>query len=79
VTFEVYGDVKELGEQPVLLGQSPVLSSNTIRGWSFNLVLNTRHKELRLVVTDADDGIAADHADWVNAGFVAGSAAKQQR
>jgi len=25
---------------------------------------------LRLVVTDAGDGIAADHADGVNAGFI---------
>jgi hypothetical protein len=26
------------------------------------------------VVTDAGDGIAADHADWVNAGFITGPA-----
>jgi len=27
-------------------------------------------KELRLVVTDAGDGIGFDHGDWVNAGLV---------
>ena len=70
VTFEIYGDVKEMGEQPVLLGQSPVLSSKTVRAWSFQVDLNTRFKELRIVVTDAGDGIASDHADLVEAGFV---------
>ncbi len=76
VAFEVYGDVKEMGEAPVLLGQSPVLSNKTIRAWAFDLELNTRFKELRLVVTDGGDGIAADHADWVNAGFVTKAEAK---
>jgi hypothetical protein len=71
VTFEVYGDVKEMGEKPVLLGQSPVLSANTLRSWSFNIELNSRFKELRLVVTDADDGNNSDHADWVDFGFIA--------
>ena len=70
VTFEVYGDVKEMGEKPVLLAQSPVLSSKTIRFWAFAVALDARIKELRLVVTDAGDGMAGDHADWVNAGFI---------
>ncbi|MBM3891153.1 MAG: hypothetical protein FJ388_18735, partial [Verrucomicrobia bacterium] len=70
VTFEVHGDVKEMGEAPVMLAKTPVLSSKTIRSWAFNVELNARIKELRLVVTDAGDGIAADHADWVDAGFV---------
>jgi len=69
VTFEVYGDVKEMGEAPELLAKSPVLSSKTLRSWAFNVDLTERHKEVRLVVTDAGDGVAADHADWVNAGF----------
>lgn len=70
VTFEVYGDVKEMGEEPELLAKSPVLSSKSVRSWAFNVELTERHKELRLVVTDAGDGIASDHADWVDAGFV---------
>ena len=70
VAFEIYGDVKEMGEQPVLLGRSPVLSSKTVRSWSFQLDLDARLKELRIVVTDAGDGIASDHADLVEAGFV---------
>lgn len=70
VAFEVYGDVQEMGEAPVLLAASPVLSDKTLRGWAFDIELGARYKQLRLVVTDAADGIAADHADWINAGFV---------
>jgi hypothetical protein len=69
VTFEVYGDVKEMGEEPELLAKSPVLSSKSVRAWALNAELTERHKELRLVVTDAGDGNASDHADWVDAGF----------
>ena len=28
---------------------------------------------MRLVVTGAGNGIASDHADWVNAGFITSS------
>mgnify|MGYP001317609771 CR=1 FL=1 len=59
-----------MGEPPVLLAQSPPLLSQTIRSWTFNVELNSRFKELRLVVTDAGDGIASDHADWADAGFI---------
>jgi hypothetical protein len=70
VVFEVYGDVKEMGEKPVLLAQSPVLSPKQLGSWSFNVELNTRFKEVRLVVTDGGNGVSSDHADWVNAGFI---------
>jgi hypothetical protein len=70
VVFQVYGDVKEMGEKPALIAESPVLSDKSLRSWAFNLELNSRFKQLRLVVTDAGDGIAADHADWVEAGFL---------
>jgi len=70
VVFEVYGDVKEMGEAPVLLAKSPVLSNKTVRSWAFDLPLDARFKELRLVVTAAgEEGIASDHADWINPGF----------
>jgi hypothetical protein len=69
VTFEVYGDVKEMGESPVLIAKSPKLWTKTLRSWAFDVELSARFRELRLVVTDAGDGIAADHADWVDAGF----------
>lgn len=70
VVFEVWGDVKEMGEPPVLLARTPVLKSGRLRSWAINVELNTRFREVRLVVTDAGDGIASDHADWVDAGFV---------
>ena len=70
VVFEVYGDVKEMGEKPALIAASPVLSDKTLRTWAFDVELGSRFKELRLVVTDGGDSIAADHADWVDAGFI---------
>jgi hypothetical protein len=70
VVFEVYGDVLEMGEKPVLLGQSPVLTSKGLGTWNFNVELNARFKEVHLVVMDGGNGVASDHADWVNAGFV---------
>ena len=73
VVFQVFGNVMEMGEKPVLIAESPVLSDKSLRNWAFNLELSTRFKELRLVVTDAGDGIAADHADWVDAGFIIGT------
>jgi len=69
VVCEVYGDVKEMGEEPELLAKSPVLSGKTVRSWAFNAELTERHREVRLVVKDAGDGNAADHVDWVAAGF----------
>jgi hypothetical protein len=70
VIFEVYGDVNEMGEKPVLLAQSPVLTTKELSSWNFNVELNTRFKEVRLVVKDAGDSVHSDHADWVNAGFI---------
>ena len=73
VVFQVLGNVKEMGEKPVLIAKSPVLSDKSLRNWAFNLELGTRFKELHLVVSDAGDGNAADHADWVDAGFITGA------
>lgn len=70
IVFEVYGDVKEMGEKPVLLAQSPTLTPNQLASWNFHVELNTRFKEVRLVVKDGGDNVHCDHADWVNAGFI---------
>ena len=69
VVFEVYGDVQQMGEKPELLAKSPILCGETLRSWAFDVPLNSRFKSLRLIVTDAGDGMACDHADWVEAGF----------
>ena len=69
--FEVYGDVQEMGEPPVLLSRSPEVSGKSIPTWAFNIELNSRYKELRLVVTDSKNG--GGMADWVDAGFVTGA------
>ena len=70
VVFQIFGDVKEMGEKPVLIAESPVLCDKTLRTWAFNQELSPRFKEIRLVVTDAGDGNAGDHGDWVEAGFL---------
>ena len=62
VIFEVYADKK-------LLAASPVLKWTGVSHWHFDLKLPEKTKIVRLVVNDAGDGVAADHADWVNAGF----------
>jgi NPCBM/NEW2 domain len=66
VTFQVYAD-------DTLLAASPTLTWKTINHWNFDMPIPSATKHLRLVVSDAGDGIAADHADWVNGGFLLNS------
>ena len=70
VVFQVFGDVKEMGEAPELLAESPLLKSGGMRVWHLQAALSDRMKEIRLVVRDGGDGIASDHADWAEAGFL---------
>jgi hypothetical protein len=58
VVFEVYGDGALLYQSPILRGR---LGSDQVD------VTVTGVRELRLVVTDAGDGIIADCANWINA------------
>jgi len=61
VAFEVYVDRRRLA-------QWTVTKAGVVR--PFNVAIPPGNKRIRLVVTDAGDGIACDHADWVDAGFV---------
>lgn len=70
IVLRVLGDAGEMGEPPVLLGESPLLSDETLRIWHFDMELSTRFRKVHLVVSDAGDGIACDHADWVQTGFL---------
>ncbi len=63
VVFQVWADRQ-------LLAESPALTWKTLNRWHFDVPIPAKTRSLRLVVTDAADGIAADHADWVEAGFV---------
>jgi hypothetical protein len=63
VVFQVYADKK-------LLAESPKLTWRGVGFWHFDVDLPPKARNVRLVVTDAGNGIAADHADWVDAGFV---------
>ncbi len=53
-----------------VLGKSPVLKFGKLEQWNFNLSLPDDCQKIHLLVDDAGDGIASDHADWVNAGFL---------
>ncbi len=61
VVFEVYADSRCLGASPVL---------RRSERWSFNIAIPAGAQSLRLLVTDAGDGINCDHADWAMAGFL---------
>ena len=61
VVFEVYADGK-------LLGRSPLMRPNA--RWHFNVALPPGSRQIRLVVTDAGDGIFCDHGNWASAGFL---------
>lgn len=52
-----------------ILAETPVLRSIGRREWAFDAVLPAGVSRVRLIVTDAGDGIACDHADWAQAGF----------
>ena len=61
VTFQVLADDRLLEETPVMRpGQY----------WHLNVKLPDDTKRVRLIVTDAGDGINGDHGDWANAGFL---------
>jgi NPCBM/NEW2 domain/Melibiase len=70
VTMEVQGDVKEMGEKPQTLSATPVLSKEGIRSWAFDLALDPRFREIRLVSSRPEDCKTACHVDWVDAGFI---------
>ncbi len=61
IVFEVYLDGKKVFESPVVRADQEPTPINVPLGQA---------RELKLVVSDAEDGINCDHADWVEAGFV---------
>lgn len=63
VVFEVYADEKRIARSPVM---------RPAAWWSIDATIPGGSKRIRLIVTDAGDGIASDHADWAEAGFVRG-------
>ncbi len=69
VIIKIWTDVCEMGEPEVCVAQSPILGEKTVDFWNFDLNVGERAKLIRLEVSDAADGRACDHADWVNTGF----------
>ncbi len=61
ITFSVLVDGKPIAESPVLrVGDR----------WHFDVAIPAGARRIHLLAGDAGDGINADHADWVEAGFV---------
>ncbi len=61
VVFQVWMDDR-------MLCESPVMRANDV--WYLDVELPADGKLVRLIATDAGDGINCDHADWADAGFV---------
>jgi len=70
IRFKVPGDVVEMGEDPSVMAQSPVLENATLRKWYFDITLDERYREVVLVVEEGRDSVSSDHADWCDAGFI---------
>ena len=62
VMFQVFSDDE-------LVAASALMYARKV--WHFNVEIPKGSRKIRLVVTDGDDGENQDHADWLNAGFVA--------
>ncbi|MBL8211862.1 MAG: NPCBM/NEW2 domain-containing protein, partial [Bryobacterales bacterium] len=58
IVFQVWGDAVKLYDSGIMTGTTATKSVS---------VDLTGKNELRLIVTDAADGIGADHGDWANA------------
>lgn len=71
VVIELFGDVKEMGEQPVSLARSPSLSKDSVGRWHFDVPLDPRFREIRLVITaDGDGDGQQSFVDVAEAGFI---------
>jgi hypothetical protein len=53
-----------------VLASSPVMRFNGLESFPVDLALPSDCAKIRLVVEDAGDGIACDHANWGDAGFI---------
>ena len=60
VVFEVWLDGVRKFQSPIMRGNTPALAVE---------VSTENAREMKLVVTDAGDGIGSDHADWADARF----------
>ncbi len=58
------------GTAAELDAETPVLQNGGDLIWHFDLPLPEDAVEVHLEITDAGDGIACDHGNWVNAGFL---------
>jgi hypothetical protein len=67
ITADDKRGLKAIAEEP------PVFETQTLRAndfWPIDLPIPHNARQIRLVVTDAGDGIDCDHGDWADAGFI---------
>jgi hypothetical protein len=61
VVFQVFADGRKMFDSGTMHGKQPAQKIS---------ILLDGAEELTLIVTDADDGITCDHADWANARLI---------
>jgi hypothetical protein len=65
--YSVIGDVLEMGELPVEIARSPVLSAGQNTTWNFDVPLDSRFKEIKLKSEEINN--KGGNVNWINAGF----------
>jgi hypothetical protein len=68
VKFSLVGDVLEMGEPPVVLSVSPLITNTVGNIWHFDVELDPRMKQVQLVVEPELSPKNLD-VNWINAGF----------
>lgn len=69
LVFTIMGDVLEMGEPAVVLAKSPVLTASRNNVWHFDVELDGRMKQVRLVAEPYGSDEKCN-VEWINAGFV---------
>ena len=70
VVASIMGDVMEMGEPVVTLARSPSLDASRNSVWHFDVELDSRLKQIWLVVETSGDPCADCEVEWINPGFV---------
>ena len=70
LVFAVLGDFMEMGEPPVVLSKSPALEIAKNPLWHFDVPLDSRMRQVRLIAEPVSKEGEGAEIEWINAGFV---------
>lgn len=70
VAATIMGDVLEMGEPVITLARSPMLDVSKNNVWHFDVELDSRLKQIWLVVETSGDLCSNCEVEWINTGFV---------